>query len=201
MPNSGPEMDLVLYRFSSGVCWCLPVPSEINYNPPKPTPIVGTPSQASVAVGHKSGHLHTHTPILSLLGVAGCRSFMLEGSASCLSALRRRQKNPWASLFQRTFREEPFSPKFRNLFALQGTIKIKTKRSLWTFRGGFYPLRKACKLIRVMTAVHMSTQGEATKRCSCCSSLKWCSLDWLTRGLPDRENSKKEKHTHTEKKA
>lgn len=163
MPNRGPEVDLVLYRFSSGVCWRLPVPSAINKrtatppNPPPPTPIVGTLSQASVAVGHESGHLHTHTPILSLLGVAVCCVFTLEGSASCLSALRRKDRKTHL-LFQRTLREEPFLLKFRNLFALQGTIKLKTKRPLWTYRGEFYPFREACRLIRAMTAMHMSTQ-------------------------------------------
>lgn len=66
--HRGPEVDPVLYRFSSGVCWRLPIPSAINKKtvipPPQnpPTPIVGTPSQASVAVGRESGHLHTHTP-------------------------------------------------------------------------------------------------------------------------------------------
>lgn len=81
--HRGPEVDLVLYRFSSGVCWRLPVPSAINKkivtppNPPPPTLIVGTPSQASVAVGRESGHLHTHTPMLSLLRVyAGRLSFL-----------------------------------------------------------------------------------------------------------------------------
>lgn len=76
----GPETDLDVYQFSSGVCWRLPVPSAINKKT-SVTPLSPTPTHPdswysiSVAVGCEIGHLTPHTPTLSLLGVAVCCVF------------------------------------------------------------------------------------------------------------------------------
>lgn len=162
----GPEVDPVLYRFSSGVCWRLPIPSAINKKtvipPPQnpPTPIVGTPSQASVAVGRESGHLHTHTPHPEsagshrLLRVYAGRLSFLPFSTEKETHIKIHELHFFKELSNR----KPFSLRFRNQFAPHGSIKLKTKRTLCTYRGAFYSLRQACRLISVMTAVQMSTK-------------------------------------------
>lgn len=194
--HRGPGVDLVFYRFSSGVWWRLPVPSAINkktVTPPKPTP-THPDSWYSVSGVWCCGSRERSSPHAAPPSW-GCwespSAVRLRWKAQLLAFQHwgETQNNPWASLFQRTFREEHFSLKFRNQFALQGTIKLKTKRPLRTYCGAFYPLWEACRLIRVMTAVHMSTREKQQK--DGCSSLKWCSLDWLTDSWPPKQRKLK----------
>ena len=164
--HRGPKEDLVLYGFSSGVCWRLPVPSAINPHPPQPTP-THIDSLYSISDVCCCGSRVRSSPraysILSLLGVAVYCALTLEGSASCLSALRRGDRKFHQLCFFKERWGEPFSLKFRNQFAPQRTIKLKTKKPLWIYRREFYPLRAACRLIRVMTSVHTSTQQKQQK--------------------------------------
>lgn len=134
-------------------------------------------------MGRESGHLHTHTPHPEsagshrLLRVYAGRLSFLPFSTEEETHIKIHELHFFKELSNR----KPFSLRFRNQFAPHGTIKLKTKRALCTYRGAFYPLRQACRLISVMMAVQMSTKEKDAV------VPRWNDAG-LTQGIPDKEN-------------
>lgn len=104
-------MDPDVYRFSSGVCWRLPVPSAINKKtsvtppntptPPHPTPIVGAPSQ----LRDVRLVISTPPPTPSLLGVAVCCEFYAGRLSFLPFSTEERRKDSLTLDFQGLFSE------------------------------------------------------------------------------------------------
>lgn len=130
--------------------------------PPTPTPIVGAPARVSVAVlpDRSSPRAHPHPES------AGSRRLLRLFYAGRLSFLPFSTEDRQGNARELHIFQEPsatFSLAFTNKSALPGTIILKTKTPLWTHHGAFYPLREACRLIRVMMTLDMFTQEKQQK--------------------------------------
>lgn len=111
--HRGPEVDPVLYRFSSGVCWRLPIPSAINKTviPPSPKPTHpdswNSISGVCCCGSRERSSPHAHPP--SRVCWESPSAARLRWKAQLLAFQHWEgdtHKNSWASLFQRTFQQE-----------------------------------------------------------------------------------------------